>query len=56
MDDKKVSLKVNGLEIPLNPFVRTMVANVVDGLVESLDKIPPKKQKIELVIEEEETK
>ncbi|MCP4214445.1 MAG: hypothetical protein GY765_07295 [bacterium] len=54
--DKKVILKVNDREIPLNGFVNTMIANVVDGMVDSLDKIPAKRNKIEILIEEEEHK
>jgi hypothetical protein len=49
--DKKVNLKVNGQEIPLNPFVTTVVFNVVKGLVDSLDKIPDNPGTIELRIE-----
>ena len=49
--DKKVDLKVNGQEIPLNPFVTDMVFNVVKGLLDSLDKIPDNREKIDIHIE-----
>lgn len=50
--DYSVELKVNGQVIPLNPFVRKVYLNTVRGLVDSLDKIPEKKETIELVIRE----
>ena len=53
---KKVSLKVNGEEIALNPFVRDIVRNVVLGMVDSLDKIPESIKSVELNIEEEDEK
>ena len=54
--NKKVSLKVNNREIPLNPFVTEVFYNVINGLVDSLNKVPEEKNKIELVIEKEENK
>lgn len=50
---KNIILKVNGVEIPLNPFVTKVFENVAGGLVDSLDKIPEDKKKIEIIIEEE---
>ena len=49
--NKKVILKINGIEIPLNPFVKSIFINVISGLVESLDKIPDDKTKTEITIE-----
>ena len=49
--DKKISLKVNGRDIPLNPFVENVFSKVIYGLVDSLDKIPEEKNKIEIIIE-----
>lgn len=49
--DKKVSLIVNGKEISLNPFVKSIFTNVINGLVDSLDKVPEDKKKIEITIE-----
>ena len=54
--DKKVFLKVNGKEIPLNPFVTDVFFNVINGLVDSLDKIPEDKKTIEIAIENKENK
>ena len=51
-----VYLKVNGKEIPLNPFVTGVFYNVINGLVNSLGKIPPDKNTIEIRIEKEENK
>ncbi len=52
--DKNVCLKINDRDIPLNRFVKDVFANVVKGLVDSLDKIPGSKNKIEIIVEEEE--
>jgi hypothetical protein len=54
--DKKITLKVNDRDIPLNPFVTDVFFNVINGLVDSLDKIPEEKNKIELIIQKEENK
>jgi hypothetical protein len=51
--DKKITLKVNDREIPLNPFVTNIFFNVINGLVDSLSKVPEDKIKIELIIERE---
>jgi len=51
--DKKVSLQVNGQGIPLNPFVRKIFINVIEGLIQALDKVPISRQKIEILIEDE---
>ena len=48
--DKKITLKVNNQEIPLNPFVTSVFLNVINGLVDSLNKVPEEKNKIELII------
>jgi hypothetical protein len=50
-DKSNVCLKVNGKEVPLNPFVTLVFFNVINGLVDSLDKIPEDKTKIEISIE-----
>ncbi len=50
---KNVFLKVNGQTIPLNPFVTDVFYNVIYGLVETLDKTPETKDKIEITIEKE---
>ena len=47
----KITLKVNEKEIPLNEFVQRVFLNTVGGLVDSLDKIPDEKHKIEVLIE-----
>jgi hypothetical protein len=49
---KKITLKVNNQEIPLNPFVTDVFLNVINGLVDALHKVPEKKNKIELIIEQ----
>jgi len=51
--DKKIILKVDGKEIPTNPFVQDVFINVINGLVASLNKVPYGKEKIEILIENE---
>jgi len=48
---ENIILKVNDKEISLNPFVQNLFANVINGLVDSLDKIPEKKYPIEIKID-----
>ena len=48
-----VRLKVNDRDIPLNPFVTELFSNVIEGLVDSLDKVPEPRDKIEILIEKE---
>ena len=43
-----IELKVNGQVIALNPFVSKIIANVLLGAVQSLDKIPQPMQKVEI--------
>lgn len=50
--DKKAVLKVDGKEIPMNYFVSEVFINVIDALVNSLDKVEVDKKKIEIIIEE----
>lgn len=45
----QVSVKVNGHEIAMNPFVQEIVKNVAFALVSSL-KIPDKPQTIEIAL------
>ena len=48
---ENISLKVNNEEVPLNPFVQHIFINVVNGLIDSLDKIPDEKYSVEIKIE-----
>jgi len=49
----KITLKVNGKVIAMNPFVKKIVSNVVLGAVESLDRIPQSWKKIEITLQSE---
>lgn len=49
---KKIIMKVNDKDIPMNEFVQRIFTNTIGGLVESLDKLPEDKKKIEILIEE----
>ena len=51
-----IKLKVNGKEVPMNPFVERTFSNVISGLVHSLDKLPDDVRQIEIFIEKEENK
>lgn len=53
---KNFCLKVNGKKIFINRFVKEVFFNVIKGLIDTLDKIPENKKKIEIIIEEEEDK
>jgi len=48
-----VEISVDGREIPLNPFVKNIVRNIVVGITRSLKGVPeaPKKIKIEVSLE-----
>jgi hypothetical protein len=46
-----LNLKVDGQEISLNPFVESIISNVIYGIINSLDKIPMGKERIEIVID-----
>ncbi|MCK4835848.1 MAG: hypothetical protein KAT17_04390 [Candidatus Aminicenantes bacterium] len=48
--DSSIILKVNDGEISLNPFVETVFINVIRGMIDSLDKIPQDKEKIDIQI------
>ncbi|MCK4764841.1 MAG: hypothetical protein KAW12_21765 [Candidatus Aminicenantes bacterium] len=49
--DKKITLKVDGKKIPVNPFVSEIFSNVINGLVDTLKKVPEGKNKIEILVE-----
>lgn len=48
-----IELKVNDQVIALNPFVKKIIANVVLGVVQALDKIPQPLERIEIAIQPE---
>jgi hypothetical protein len=47
---KHIELKVNDQVIALNPFVKKIFVNLIDGAVQALDKIPQPVQKIEITL------
>lgn len=47
----EIKLEVDGLEIPLNPFVRTFIENTVLGMVTSLSGVGAEPRRISLEIE-----
>ena len=51
--ERQISVKVGDRVIPMNPFVDTVFINIIDGLLNSLDKIPQDKNRIEIVITQE---
>jgi hypothetical protein len=50
-DGTSIVLKINDVVVPMNHFVESVFINVIHGLVETLDKIPEVKSKIEVLIE-----
>jgi len=49
-----VRLRVDGVEVALNPFVQKLLSNVVSGIVSSLKGVPPKYFRVEVVVERRE--
>lgn len=49
--NKKITLKVDGKEVPVNPFVSEVFINVINGLVDALKNVPEGKNKIEILVE-----
>ena len=52
--NQTIILKIDGQEIPLNPFVKSIFGNVISVLIDSLDKIPDKNGTIEIQIKKEQ--
>jgi hypothetical protein len=48
-----IELKVNGQVVALNPFVKKIIAGVVLGAVQALDKIPQPMVRVEIAIQPE---
>ncbi len=51
MSDKNVTLKVNGKDVALNHYVNTVFSKVIEGLVDSLDKVPEPRDRIEIILD-----
>lgn len=51
MEERKVILKINGEEIPLNSFVQGFISSTILGMVSSLKRREEALRKIEIVIE-----
>jgi len=51
--DYQVYLKINGKDIALNPFVRKIFQGVCAGLVDSLDRLPEERDRVEIVLTRE---
>jgi len=48
---KKITLKVNEKDIPLNPIMSNMLTNILTAFVNTLKKIPEDMKKIQVEIE-----
>jgi hypothetical protein len=46
-----MTLRINDREIPMNAFVERIFTQVIEGLVNALDKIPQNREKIEIILE-----
>jgi len=51
---ENIELNINGKDIPMNPFVKKTFVKVVEGLVDSLDKLPDDIKQIKINIDKEE--
>jgi hypothetical protein len=49
--ESSIRLRVDDREIPMNDFVSRIFTGVIEGLVDALDKIPEKRERIEIVLE-----
>jgi len=47
----EIRLRIDGVEIPMNPFVRNVLRNIVLGFVNSLKNVPERRQRIDIEIE-----
>ncbi len=47
----EIRLRVDGVEIPMNPFVKNVLRNIINGFIESLKNVPRTKRKINIEIE-----
>ena len=48
---KKITLKVNEKDIPLNPIMSNMLTNILTAFVNTLKKIPEDMEEIQVHIE-----
>jgi len=53
MKEASIVLKVDGKSVPLNPFVRKIMANTIEGMVRSLDNIAKNPREIRVTITKE---
>jgi hypothetical protein len=51
--EREVRITVDGREVPMNPFVRSMVVNIITAMIDSL-KGADSSGRIEITLEEEE--
>jgi len=54
--DYEVTLKVDGKDIALNPFVSRIFSGVCQGLIESLDRLPEERDRLELILTRRESR
>jgi hypothetical protein len=52
--EKKITLKIDGKKVSMNAFVEKIFINIISGMLDSLDKLPEEKDKIELILINEE--
>jgi len=50
MKKEVIELFINNEKIEMNPYVKRVFLNIINGLVKSLDKLPYDKSKIEIFI------
>ncbi len=52
--EKRVVLKINNEEVPLNSFVQEFISSTILGMISSLKKKDEKIERVEIVIELED--
>ncbi len=51
---ENIKLNINSKDVPMNPFVKRTFTKVIEGLVNSLDKLPDDIKEIKITISNEE--
>ncbi len=50
--ERNITLKINGQEVVMQYFVKDIFMNIINGMIDSLDKVPvDRDRKIEIKIE-----
>jgi uridylate kinase len=53
MKSARIVLKLDGKAVPMNPFVRKVFINTIQGMVQSLNNVAKNPRKVQIVISKE---